>query len=243
LTFCVAVHYPSGPINSLFGSSRGMDGHVHFQFVGHTSLFSEASTRDAQIQEGHTRFLRSVFSTAIFEGSNRPPLRKPIFMFGDAALDTGTSCWPRHSSGSSKLRKISIISPRWIDIILYPSSSQWQWRGGWIGVWAGAQTRCKMECSSSLDFLVGTRLILGLHPSLVKKEVPVGKILAMARTFLNYFIKDKGDYPGRDFWSPGWIHSSKKQWWSQIHELHTDEFEIMLMWLELYKVVWATAIW
>jgi len=65
----------------------------------------------------------------------------------------------------------------------------------------------------------------------------VGKILAMARTFLNYFIKDKGDYPGRDFWSPGWIHSSKKQWWSQIHELHTDEFEIMLMWLELYKVV------
>jgi len=50
-----------------------MDGHIYFQFAGQASLFSEASMleRDALIQEGHPCFLRSIFSTTVFEGSCR----------------------------------------------------------------------------------------------------------------------------------------------------------------------------
>ena len=67
-----------------------MDGHVHFQFEGQASLFSEASAPewDALIQEGHPCFLRSVFSMIVFEGSSWTQLRKPAFMFGDATPDT-----------------------------------------------------------------------------------------------------------------------------------------------------------
>jgi len=83
------VHYPTGPHNRLFGSVRGMDRSVHFQFEGQIFLFSKESTpkRDALIIEGDRHILRIIISTAIFEGSNRVVLRKPSFIFGDKTPD------------------------------------------------------------------------------------------------------------------------------------------------------------
>ena len=52
--FYFAVHYASGPSNTLLGSMREMDGNVHFQFQGQVSLFSNGSTleRNALILGG-----------------------------------------------------------------------------------------------------------------------------------------------------------------------------------------------
>ena len=49
-----AVHCSPGPSNTLFGSARGIDGNIHFQFQRQASLFSEESTpkRNALILGG-----------------------------------------------------------------------------------------------------------------------------------------------------------------------------------------------
>jgi len=85
-----AVHYAPGPSNTLFGSMRRMDGNVHFQLEGQASLFSEESTPEcnALILGGDERTLRIIMSTAVFERENCTILRKPDFLFGDAAPDT-----------------------------------------------------------------------------------------------------------------------------------------------------------
>ena len=88
--FCFAVHYTSGPLNSLFGSVRGLDGNINLQFLGQASLFSERSTpnRDALIHTGDQRTMRSILTTAPLEDCDRKIYQKPSFMFGDAAPDT-----------------------------------------------------------------------------------------------------------------------------------------------------------
>ena len=52
--FFFAVHYSSEPLNNLF---RGMDGHIHFQFQGQASLYSDGSSleHDALIFVGGER--------------------------------------------------------------------------------------------------------------------------------------------------------------------------------------------
>ena len=83
------MHYTLGPLNSLFGTARGLDGNVSLQFQGQASLFSEriAPGRDALIHAGGQRTMRSILTTAPLEDSDRRIYRKPGFMFGDAAPD------------------------------------------------------------------------------------------------------------------------------------------------------------
>jgi len=54
------------------------------------------------------------------------------------------------------------------------------------------------------------RSIIGLHPGNVGRDVPVGENPIMVPTFLNQFVKAKGNYPATDFRMPGWVHSFKK---------------------------------
>jgi len=84
------VHYTLGPLNSLFGTARGLNDNVSLQFQGQASLFSERSTpgRDALIHAGDQRTMRSVLTTAPLEDCDWKIYRKPSFMFGDAAPDT-----------------------------------------------------------------------------------------------------------------------------------------------------------
>ena len=66
------VYYTPGPLNSLFGSARGLDGNVSLQFQGQASLFSERSTpdRDALFHTGDQRMMRSILTTAPLEDHN-----------------------------------------------------------------------------------------------------------------------------------------------------------------------------
>jgi len=84
------VHYTLCPLNSLFGTARGLDGNVSLQFQGQASLFSELSApgRDALIYVEDQRIMRSILTTTPLEDCDRRIYRKPSFMFGDAAPDT-----------------------------------------------------------------------------------------------------------------------------------------------------------
>jgi len=84
------VHYTPGPLNSLFGTARGLDDNVSLQFQGQASLFSERSApgRDTVIYAGDQRTMKSILTTAPLEDSDRKIYRKPGFMFGVAASDT-----------------------------------------------------------------------------------------------------------------------------------------------------------
>ena len=87
ILFCFAVHYAPGP--SLVRVRQGMDGNIHFQFQGQVSLFSEESTPECNtfISGGVKRTISIIMMTAVFEGENCTILRKPDFLFEDAALD------------------------------------------------------------------------------------------------------------------------------------------------------------
>ena len=84
------MYYTPGPLDSLFGRARGLDGNVSLQFQGQASLFSERSAagRDALIYVGDQRTMRSILTTTPLEDCDRRVYRKPGFMLGDAALDT-----------------------------------------------------------------------------------------------------------------------------------------------------------
>jgi len=63
---------------------------IHFQFKGQALLFTEGSTLEcnALIMSGDKRTLRTIISMAFFEKENRGILRKPDFLFVDAASNT-----------------------------------------------------------------------------------------------------------------------------------------------------------
>ena len=55
------------------------------------------------------------------------------------------------------------------------------------------------------------RAVLGMHPGKVGQDLPVGENSAMAQTFLNQFIKVKGNYPARDFKALSWVHPAQNR--------------------------------
>ena len=87
---CFAVHYTPDLSNNLFGSVRGKDGNVGFQFQGQASLFNEGSTpeRNALIMGGDEHTFRIIITTASLEGGDQTIYRKPDFIFRDATPDT-----------------------------------------------------------------------------------------------------------------------------------------------------------
>jgi len=67
------VHYTPGPLNSLFGSDRGLDENISLQFLGQAFLFNERSTpdHDTLIHIGDHRTMRSILTTAPLENRNQ----------------------------------------------------------------------------------------------------------------------------------------------------------------------------
>jgi len=61
------------------------------------------------------------------------------------------------------------------------------------------------------------RDVFGLHPGLVRAEYPTGKTLQLAATFINQFLKVRGDFSA-DFCPLGWVHSTTShggaRWWA-----------------------------
>ena len=102
---------------------------------------------------------------------------------------------------------------------------------------------CGILTPQSYRWLGHPRPVIGLYPGLADKYVPPGENLAMSRTFLNQFVKADGNYLMTDFRTPCWVHSTKKQWWSQLTTYILDHFSGKLKRLGFYEVVGATWPW
>ena len=240
---CFAVHYSMRPLNSLFGSVRGMDWSVHFQFQGQFSLFSDESSaeRDALIFVEDQRTLRSILITAALE-DNMVVFRKPVFIFGDAAPNANQQLLTREDQwiftiGGEKY--YLPMSKHYFPLLFFRSVTttrkmDWPVSRTTHTVHVGILT--SQGCSRSGP----PRHVISLHPGHVIRDVPVGESLAMARTFLNLFVKAEGNYPAKHFRTPGWVHSSKKQWWSHLILYILEHFSGDLKKSGLYEAIRAT---
>jgi len=59
------------------------------------------------------------------------------------------------------------------------------------------------------------RDVFGLHPGFVRAEYPIGETPQLAATFINQFLKVRGDF-FTDFRPLGWVHSTDKSWWGKM---------------------------
>jgi len=57
--------------------------------------------------------------------------------------------------------------------------------------------------------------VFELYPRLVRAEYPTGETPHLATTFINQFLKVRGDFP-TDFRPLGWVHSTDKSWWGRM---------------------------
>jgi len=53
--------------------------------------------------------------------------------------------------------------------------------------------------------------VFGLYPGLVRVEYPKGETPQLTTTFINQFLKVRGDFP-TDIRPLGWVHSTDKSW-------------------------------
>ena len=88
-------------------------------------------------------------------------------------------------------------------------------------------------------YIVGhERDVLGLHSGLVRAEYLTGETPQLAATFINQFLRVKGDFP-TDFCLLGWVHSSDKSWWGKMVGFVLTKLEDLLKQAGLYQTVRA----
>ena len=64
----------------------------------------------------------------------------------------------------------------------------------------------------------------------------------MVSTFLNQFVKADDNYPVTDFMIPGWVHCTRKQWWSSLIMYVLEYFGKDLKQLGIHEAVSATCL-
>ena len=80
------------------------------------------------------------------------------------------------------------------------------------------------------------RDIFWLHPRLDRAEYPIGETPQLAATFINQFLKVRGDFP--TYFCPlGWVYSSDKSWWGKMVGFVLTELKDMLKQAGLYPTV------
>ena len=80
--------------------------------------------------------------------------------------------------------------------------------------------------------------VFGLFPGLVRPEYPRGETPRLGTTFINQFMKVRGDFP-IDFRSLGWVHSSDRSWWGKMVGFVLVELGALLEQVGLYHAVRA----
>ena len=78
--------------------------------------------------------------------------------------------------------------------------------------------------------------VFGLFPGLVRPEYPKGETPQLGATFINQFLKVRGDFLV-DFRPLGWVHSSKKSWWGRMIGFVLVKLGALLQQVRLYHSV------
>ena len=80
--------------------------------------------------------------------------------------------------------------------------------------------------------------VFGLFPELVRPEYPKGETPQIGATFINQFLKVRGDFP-IDFCLLGWVHSTNKSLWGSMVGFDLVELGVLLQQVGLYHSVRA----
>ena len=78
--------------------------------------------------------------------------------------------------------------------------------------------------------------VFDFFPGLVRLEYPKGETPQLAATFINQFLKVRGDFPV-DFHPPGWVYSTNKSWWGRMVGFVLAELGALLKQVGLYHSV------
>jgi len=84
-----------------------------------------------------------------------------------------------------------------------------------------------------------SKVVVRLHLGLLRPEYSTGETPKQANTFINQFMAAKGDFPKGNFRVLGWIHSSRKQWWSSMVNFILKELKELLVHSGLYSAIRA----
>ena len=169
--------------------TRRANGNISLQFQGQASLFSERSSLvwDTLIHSGDQYTTRSILTTAPLEDIDRRVYKKPDFMFGDAApdpdrqLQAGEGQWIFQLDGEkfylpSNKRHFPLSS---FECITQAQKMAWDVSRSIDSVHVGRLT----PQSPGYSRAGPPRNIMGLYPSNVSRELPVGENLAVVQTF------------------------------------------------------------
>jgi len=160
--------------------------------------------------------LQEIISDGHLESDSRAVLRKPDF-FGDSieedevALYDGDYKWLRQI-GSRRFYLPNMERMYLLAYLQHMSvcrTIDWELVRPFSGVILG-----KIGAHEAYTFGHG-RDVLGLQPDLVRAEYRTGKTPQLAATFINQFLKVRGDFPPK-FCAPGWVHSTDKNWWGRM---------------------------
>jgi len=196
----------------------------HFGHVGGadpnlTSVLQEATlvfalkSREQQDKLSNPSMLTfwEIMSNGRFESDTRIALKKPDLFFGDAiaedirVLYDGDYKWLRQIGG---MRFFLPTMKRMYPLVYLQHMSVYramEWdlsksiSGMSLGTWGVNEA---YAVSHGRD-------VFGLHPGLVRAKCLIGETPQLAATFINQFLKVRGDFP-TNFHSLGWVHSLDK---------------------------------
>jgi len=169
-------------------------------------------------------------STAACEGGNKAVFWKPAFIFGNIAPNSNQQLLAREDQWLFKLGedKNYLPSSKCHFPLSFFRSVTTERKMAWLLNRSTDSVRVGILTAQSHNRSGPPQLVIGLYPGLFGKDVLAGENPMMAWTFLNQFIKADSNYPVTDFRTPGWVHSTKKQWWSQLTSYVLDQFSSKL---------------
>jgi len=177
-------------------------------------------------------------TNGLFESDTRVVLKKPDFFFGDAITEEdrilydGDYKWLRQIGDRRFfLPNMERMYPlAYLQHTLVHRAMEWDLSQSISGASLG-----KLGVKEA--YAAGDEKdVFGLYPGLVRAEYPKGETLQLATTFINQFLKVRGDF-STDFRPFEWVHSTDKSWWGRMVGFVLAELGDLLKQVGLYHSV------
>jgi len=182
--------------------------------------------------------LREIISEGLFESDSRALLRKPGFFFGNAITEEDRILYDGDYKWLRQIGDWRFFLPNfeWMYPLSYLQHMSVLHGMEWdLSRFVSDVSLGKLGVKEA--YLVGHgKDVFGLFSGLVKTEYPKGETPQLASTFINHFLKVRGNFPA-DFRPPGWVHSTDKSWWSRMVGFVLTELRSLLTQVGLYHSV------
>jgi len=201
-----------------FGHVGGADPNLTFVLQKTAPVTTgESKERKERISKASMVTLREIISDRLFETDSRTPLRKPAFFFGDAIDEDDRILHDRDYKWLRQIRDMRFFLPNMER--MYSLSHLQHMSVHRTMEWDLSRFVSDVSLSrlgAKEVYSAGHRKDdFSLFPGLVRPEYPKGETPHLGATFINQFLKVRGDFP-IDFRPLGWVHSTNKSWWGRM---------------------------